>query len=40
MSIGKTVQAVTETDYAQLAGRLFGVPDLPIDAARQALAQR
>jgi len=29
-----------DTVYSEPAGRVFGVPDLPIEAARSALAQR
>ena len=38
---GKTAERVSDkTDYAALAAGTFGVPNLPIDAARAALAAR
>jgi len=38
---GKTVEVVTDTGaYSALAAERFGLPNLPIDAARQALAAR
>ncbi len=38
---GKTVEPLSDDfDYTALAARTFGLPDLPIDAARAALASR
>jgi hypothetical protein len=38
---GKTVQRLAnDTDYGDLAGRIFGVPGLPIQAARSELDRR
>jgi arylamine N-acetyltransferase len=37
---GKTQQTLGESDYADLAGQLFGLPGLPIEEARRALGQR